>query len=199
MPARFRLLEPCLWFFASVLWSESLPHALSFGFWTQGSTVPWEWAWKCCVFCKFVCVGMVCSLTVFRGVHILSAICTERLICNIFQHKMLVASLFYLLLFSVTKSCLTLCGPMDYSTPGFSSFTVSWSLLRFIPTESAVCLFVSIFKKPIFSCWFFFFLALLCINLIFLALNQLISLLSFIITVLGGGFGFSEFILWFYL
>jgi len=30
---------------------------------------------------------------------------------------------------SVTQSCLILCDPMDCSTPGFWSFTISWSLL----------------------------------------------------------------------
>ena len=34
------------------------------------------------------------------------------------------------------KSCPTLCKPMDCSTLGFPSFTVSWSLLRFIFTKS---------------------------------------------------------------
>ena len=40
---------------------------------------------------------------------------------------------------SVTQSCLTLCDPMDY-TPhqAFSSFTISWSLLRLMPTESVI-------------------------------------------------------------
>ena len=36
---------------------------------------------------------------------------------------------------SVTKSCLTLCDPMDYSTPGSSSSTVSWNLLTFMSIE----------------------------------------------------------------
>ena len=31
---------------------------------------------------------------------------------------------------SVTQSCLTLCNPMDFSTPGFLSITYSWSLLK---------------------------------------------------------------------
>ena len=33
---------------------------------------------------------------------------------------------------SVTKSCLTLCNPMDCGTPGFPSFTISQSLLNLI-------------------------------------------------------------------
>ena len=32
---------------------------------------------------------------------------------------------------SVTKSYLTLCDPMDCSTPGFPVLQISWSLLRF--------------------------------------------------------------------
>ena len=39
---------------------------------------------------------------------------------------------------SVTKSCPTLCDPMDCSTPGFRSFTVSWSLLKFMSMESVM-------------------------------------------------------------
>ena len=33
---------------------------------------------------------------------------------------------------SVIQSCLTLCSPIDYSTPGCLSFTISWSLLKLI-------------------------------------------------------------------
>jgi len=42
------------------------------------------------------------------------------------------------LLFSVTKLHLTLCDPMDCSTPGQSPlcFTMSWSLLKFMSIES---------------------------------------------------------------
>ena len=36
---------------------------------------------------------------------------------------------------SVTQSCLTLWDPMDCSTPGFPSFTISWSLLKLMSTE----------------------------------------------------------------
>ena len=34
-----------------------------------------------------------------------------------------------------TGSYLTLCDPVDCSTPGFLSFTISWSLLRFMSIE----------------------------------------------------------------
>ena len=40
---------------------------------------------------------------------------------------------FFLLLLTVTKSCPTLCDPMD--TLGSFSFTISWSLLKFISIE----------------------------------------------------------------
>ena len=30
----------------------------------------------------------------------------------------------------VAQACLTLCNPMDYSTPGFPVETISWSLLK---------------------------------------------------------------------
>ena len=43
-----------------------------------------------------------------------------------------------LLLFLVTKSCLTLCDPLNYSMPGFPDFTVSWSLLKFLIIESVM-------------------------------------------------------------
>ena len=36
---------------------------------------------------------------------------------------------------SVTKSCPTLCDPINHSTPGSPSFTISQSLLKFMSTE----------------------------------------------------------------
>ena len=36
---------------------------------------------------------------------------------------------------SVSQSCLTLCDPMDYSTPGSLSFTISQSLLKLMSIE----------------------------------------------------------------
>ena len=39
---------------------------------------------------------------------------------------------------SVTQSWLTLWNPMNCSTPGFPSFTVSWSLLKLMSTESVM-------------------------------------------------------------
>ena len=38
---------------------------------------------------------------------------------------------------SVTQSCLTLCGPMDYSMDPLS-FTISWSLLKFMSIKSVM-------------------------------------------------------------
>ena len=40
---------------------------------------------------------------------------------------------------SLTQSCLTLCDPMDCSTPSFLSFTISWSLLRLNPLLQSIC------------------------------------------------------------
>ena len=34
-----------------------------------------------------------------------------------------------------SKLCLTLCNPMNCSTPGFPAFTVSWSLFKLISIE----------------------------------------------------------------
>ena len=39
---------------------------------------------------------------------------------------------------SAAKPCLTLCDPMDRSTPFLLSFTICWSLLAFMYTESVV-------------------------------------------------------------
>ena len=39
---------------------------------------------------------------------------------------------------SVTKPCTTLCDPMDCSTPGSLSFTISQSLLQLMSTESVM-------------------------------------------------------------
>ena len=39
---------------------------------------------------------------------------------------------------SVAKSCLTLCDPMDCSTPGSLSSTISWSLLKLMSIELVI-------------------------------------------------------------
>ena len=39
---------------------------------------------------------------------------------------------------SVAQSCLTLCNQMDYSTPGFPAFTISWNLLKLMSIESVM-------------------------------------------------------------
>ena len=39
---------------------------------------------------------------------------------------------------SVAQSCPTLCDPMDCSTPGFLSFTISWILLKLMSIESVM-------------------------------------------------------------
>ena len=39
---------------------------------------------------------------------------------------------------SVAQLCLTLCDPMNYNTPGFPSFTISWSLLTLMSIESVM-------------------------------------------------------------
>ena len=38
----------------------------------------------------------------------------------------------------VSQSCLILCDPMDHSTPGFQSLTISQSLLRLMSIESVI-------------------------------------------------------------
>ena len=44
---------------------------------------------------------------------------------------------------SVIKSCLTLCDPMDCSTAGFLSFTISLSLLKLMSMHWCCCLTIS--------------------------------------------------------
>ena len=39
---------------------------------------------------------------------------------------------------SVGKSCPTLCAPMDGSMPGFPVLPISWSMLKFMSTESVM-------------------------------------------------------------
>ena len=48
----------------------------------------------------------------------------------------------FLLCYSVTQSCLTLWNPVDCSTPGFLSFTVSWSFFKimFVSYLISLCL-----------------------------------------------------------
>ena len=41
----------------------------------------------------------------------------------------------YVCVYLVAKSCLTLCDPMDCTLQASLSFTISWSLLKFIFTE----------------------------------------------------------------
>ena len=51
---------------------------------------------------------------------------------------------------SVTKLCPTLCSPTDCSTPSFSVFTISWSLLRFMSIESEMLFIQFILCCPLF-------------------------------------------------
>ena len=44
----------------------------------------------------------------------------------------------YVCRYSVAQSCLTLCSPMDRSTPGFPSFTISQSLHKLKSIESVM-------------------------------------------------------------
>ena len=50
---------------------------------------------------------------------------------------------------SVTKSCPTLCDPMDCSTPGFPSFTIFWSLLQLTSIELVILSNHLIFCHPL--------------------------------------------------
>ena len=52
----------------------------------------------------------------------------------------------------VVKECLTLCDPIDYSMPGPPSFTISWSLLKFMSIELVVLSNHLIFWRPSSFC-----------------------------------------------
>ena len=53
---------------------------------------------------------------------------------------------------SVTKSCLTLCSFMDYSTPSFPVVTISLSLLKLMSIESVMHPVISSSVAPFSSC-----------------------------------------------
>ena len=45
-------------------------------------------------------------------------------------------NIYFFLKSCVVQSCLTLCNPRDYSTPGFPDFTISQNLLKIMSIES---------------------------------------------------------------
>ena len=53
---------------------------------------------------------------------------------------------------SVVHSCLTLCNPMDCSTPGFVSFTISQNLLKLMSIESMMPSNYLVLCYPFSSC-----------------------------------------------
>ena len=59
---------------------------------------------------------------------------------------------------SVTKSCPTLCNPMDCSVPGFPVLTISWSLFRLMciepvmPSNHLILYCLLLLSSPIFPC-----------------------------------------------
>ena len=59
---------------------------------------------------------------------------------------------------SVTKSCPTLCNPMDCSVPGFPVLTISWSLFRLMciepvmPSNHLILYWLLLLSSPIFPC-----------------------------------------------
>ena len=59
---------------------------------------------------------------------------------------------FLMMLSSVAQSCLTLCNPVDYSTPGSLSITNSWNLLKLMSIESVMPSNHLIFCCPFSSC-----------------------------------------------
>ena len=53
---------------------------------------------------------------------------------------------------SVAKSCLMLCDPMNYSTPGFLSFTIFQSLLKLMSIEPVMPSTISSSADPFYLC-----------------------------------------------
>ena len=53
---------------------------------------------------------------------------------------------------SVAKSCLTVCDPVNCSTPGSPSFTISWSSLKLMSIESVIPSNYLILCTPFSSC-----------------------------------------------
>ena len=59
--------------------------------------------------------------------------------CSVYSFHLLNIFCFSQVQFSsVAQSCPTLCNPMNYSMPGFQSFTISWSLLKLMSIESVM-------------------------------------------------------------
>ena len=56
---------------------------------------------------------------------------------------------------SAAQSCLTPRNPMDYSTPGFLSYTVSGSLLKFMSIELMILSTISSLAAPFFCLQYF--------------------------------------------
>ena len=60
---------------------------------------------------------------------------TIKILLNAFIAKYFISLNLSYCCWSVAKSCPTLCDLMDCSAPGFLSFTISWSLLKFMSIE----------------------------------------------------------------
>ena len=77
----------------------------------------------------------------------LGAFCTSQRFCIFLCEH---AILYSCCCCSVTKSCPTLCDPMNCSTPGFPSFTISWSLLKLMSIELVMSSNYLILCLPLF-------------------------------------------------
>ena len=71
--------------------------------------------------------------------------------CSVYSFHLLNIFCFSQVQFSsVAQSCPTLCNPMNYSMPGFQSFTISWSLLKLMSIESVMPSNHLILCRPLF-------------------------------------------------
>ena len=99
-------------------------------------------ATQLCVLVQSPCPSQQASSSVWWHPHVKSLITKTKALWWI--------SLFFCCCcFSVAQSCLTLCDPMDCSTPGFPSITNSWSLRKLMCIESVMPSNHLIFSHPL--------------------------------------------------
>ena len=91
-----------------------------------GTLAEWGWGWPCGSASEPLCTRFGISAPLR-----LSLLCLSHCRCR-----------------SVSWLCPTLCYPMDYSRPGSLSFTISWSLLRFLSVELVRISHHLIFCRP---------------------------------------------------
>ena len=93
---------------------------------------------------SFVLLNLVIYWASLLGYHANTSTClSSKLSSWYYQRKLFLLQCFLLIpsvqFSSAPQSCLTLCNPMDCSTPGFPVLHyLPWSLLKFMPIESVM-------------------------------------------------------------